>query len=947
MPLTTDAHALPNTPTRLSLDPRARLGRRAGRRFLIEWVAIGCLGLTVILFGSLGRMSASVDHLMYDRLLMWRAQPVLSGIVVLEIDNESIAQLGRWPWPRSVHTSLLEQLAKAKPAAVVYDVLFTEPNRDDASLARAIALSPTYLPVLLTNDGRGGRHAVVEPVAPLAQAAAGLGHINLEVDSDGIVRSVAQYEGDADARWPQLMVTVARAARQGWLALNSGPARDEGGGGGGGGGGRGSSGANAGSGDSTGSAGTTRTAGSTGTTAFTPQPNPNPASDGRFLIPFSRNSQSYTKLSFASVLAGEVPVEKLRGRIVVIGVTASGLYDRFATPVSGELGPLPGVYIHANVLDTLLTGREVLPAPRWLLSGVSLAPLAALLAGFLVLSPRRSLLLTGALCLLAMAASAILLYGARLWLSPVPAIIGVVVVYPIWNWRRLEMTMAYLRKELQRLANEPHLLPQTPQRRREFGGDVLEQHMALMAQAAQRVQDMKRFMWDSLNSVPEPILVSDVHGIVLIANHAAKAHFTRLGAPMPEGRAMQAVLGGLTLVKAIDSGGTSAADNTLFARAHWPALLDPARSEFAGLMAQGVEVRDGNERDHLLRYANCTNAQGETTGWIAGLVDVSALHAAERQREDALRLLSHDMRSPQASILALVEMERARETPALARGVLERIERYARRALTLADDFVQLARAESQTYMLEPVNLAEIVIDASDEVWPQAHAKRITLDSGTHSQGDVDGDADGGHWICADRSLMTRALVNVLNNAVKYSPPDTRITCELSYTKPGRAAATAASVATSATSATAATAATAASAATAATATKSAAATAPAAAITATPATAPAPATTPTTPTPATPMRAAAGRISCTIRDEGYGIPEEQQAGLFERFRRFHETERPEVGGAGLGMAFVKTVVTRHGGQVTVSSAPGRGTAVTISLPVLDDEPSGLPGEPS
>ncbi|MBW0451034.1 CHASE2 domain-containing protein [bacterium M00.F.Ca.ET.228.01.1.1] len=824
-----------NTPTRLSLDPRARLGRRAGRRFLIEWVAIGCLGITVILFGSLGRMSASVDHLMYDRLLMWRAQPVLPDIVVLEIDNESIAQLGRWPWPRSVHASLLEQLAKARPAAVVYDVLFTEPARDDASFARAVALSPTYLPVLLTNDGRGGRHAVVEPVAPLAQAAAGLGHINLEVDSDGIVRSVAQYEGDAGARWPQLMVTVAGAARPGRLALNSG---------------------------------------STVSPAFTRQPNRSTVGEGRFLIPFSRNSQSYTKLSFASVLAGEVPVEKLRGRIVVVGVTASGLYDRFATPVSGELGPLPGVYIHANVLDTLLTGREVLPAARWLLSGVSLAPLAALLAGFLVLSPRRSLLLTGALCLLAMAASAILLYGARLWLSPVPAIIGVVVVYPIWNWRRLEMTMAYLRKELQRLANEPHLLPQTPQRRREFGGDVLEQHMALMAQAAQRVQDMKRFMWDSLNSVPEPILVSDVRGIVLIANHAAKAHFTRLGAPMPEGRAMQAVLGGLTLVKAIDSGAASDADNTLFARAHWPALLDPARSEFAGLMAQGVEVRDANQRDHLLRYANCTNAQGETTGWIAGLVDVSALHAAERQREDALRLLSHDMRSPQASILALVEMERARETSALARGLLERIERYAQRALTLADDFVQLARAESQTYMLEPVNLAEIVIDASDEVWPQAHAKRITLDSGTHSEGDVDDAAGGGYWICADRSLMTRALVNVLNNAVKYSPPDTRIACELSYVKPAPAA---------------------------------------------------------------------AGRVSCTIRDEGYGIPEEQQAGLFERFRRFHEIERPEVGGAGLGMAFIKTVVTRHGGEVTVTSAPGRGTAVTISLPLLDDEPSALP----
>ncbi len=838
-------------------------------------MAIGCLGIIVILLGSMGRMSESVDHLMYDRLLSWRTQPVLPDIIVLEIDNQSIAQLGRWPWPRSVHASLLEQLAKAGPAAVVYDVLFTEPNPDDAALARAIALSPTYLPVLLTNDGRGARHVAVEPVAPLAHAAAGLGHINLEVDSDGIVRSVAQFEGDADARWPQLMVTVARAAQRGALALNSRPARTEG------------------------AAGATG-AGSGGTPA-TSHANSDAASDGRFLIPFSRNSQSYTKLSFANVLAGDVPVEKLRGRIVVIGVTASGLYDRFATPVSGELGPLPGVYIHANVLDTLLTGRAVMPAARWLLSAVSLVPLAALLAGFLVLSPRRSLLLTGALCLLAMAGSALLLYGARLWLSPVPAIIGVVVVYPVWNWRRLEMTMAYLRKELQRLANEPHLLPQTPQRRREFGGDVLEQHMALMAQAAQRVQDMKRFVWDSLNSVPEPILVSDVRGIVLIANHAAKAHFTRLGAPMPEGRAMQAVLGGLTLVKAIDSGSASDADNTLFARTHWPALLDPARGEFAALMAQGVEVRDANERDHLLRYANCTNAQGETTGWIAGLVDVSALHAAERQREDALRLLSHDMRSPQASILALVEMERARELPALARGVLERIERYAQRALTLADDFVQLARAESQTYMLEPVNLAEIMIDASDEVWPQAHAKRIALDIGTGSHGDRDDASGGAHWICADRSLMTRALVNILNNAVKYSPPDTRITCELSYVKPARAAATAASAATAVAAPTAASAAT---------------------------------------------VRAATGRISCTIRDEGYGIPEEQQAGLFERFRRFHETERPEVGGAGLGMAFVKTVVTRHGGEVKVTSAPGRGTAVTICLPVLDDEQSGQPASP-
>jgi CHASE2 domain-containing sensor protein/signal transduction histidine kinase len=839
---------LPNSHPRLSLDPRARFGRRAGRRFLLEWVAIGCLGVVVILLSAPGRLSAGVDHLVYDRFLSLHAPPLLSDIVVLEIDNASIAQLGRWPWPRSVHARLLEQLAKAKPAVVIYDVLFTEANPDDAQLARAIALSPTYLPLLLTTPDSAGRRVAVEPVAPLAQAAAGLGHINLEVDSDGIVRSVARFEGDAASRWPQLMVPVAQAVARGTLHLNGRPAQPS----------SGTAPAQAGKAQS--SAGEAN------------------EGEGRFLIPFGLNAQNYPKLSFASVLAGDVPADRLRGRIVLIGVTASGLYDRFATPVSGELGPLPGIYIHANVLDTLLSGREIEPVGPWALLAASLAPLAALLAGFLVLSPRRSLLLTAALGALAAAGSAVLLYGARLWMSPVPAIFGLIVVYPIWNWRRLEMTMAYLREALQRLADEPHLLPETPQRRREFGGDVLEQHMALMAQAAQRVQDMKRFVWDSLDSMPEPILVSDVHGIVLIANHAAKAHFTRQGAPLPAGRPMRDVLGGLTLVKTIDHGTPSDGEHNLLAHTQWPALLDPTRSEFAALMAHGVEVRDARARDHLLRYASCTNEQGETTGWIAGLVDVSALHAAERQREDALRLLSHDMRSPQASILALVEIERARSEPVLARGLLERIERYAQRALTLADDFVQLARAESQTYVLEPLSMTELLIDASDEVWPQAHARRITLQTGP----DGDADADDGHWICADRSLITRALVNILNNAVKYSPPDTRITCSVRSLD--------------------------------------------------------------TVGTPGSVAQAAAAgttkRVACTIRDEGYGIPKEQQAGLFERFRRFHATERPEVGGAGLGMAFVKTVVTRHGGDVEVVSAPGEGTAFTIVLPALDDTQS-------
>jgi signal transduction histidine kinase len=443
-----------------------------------------------------------------------------------------------------------------------------------------------------------------------------------------------------------------------------------------------------------------------------------------------------------------------------------------------------------------------------------------------------------------------LLYAGQLWLSPVPAIFGLLIVYPIWNWRRLEMTMSYLRRELQRLADEPHLLPEAPAVRGDFG-DVLERQMALMARAAQRVQDMKRFVWDSLDAMPEPVLVTDVNGRVLIANHATKQYCARLDLPSPEGRTLRAALGELTFMKSVD--GDPEQDMAL--RVSWPDALDPTLGDAQGLMSRGIEVRDARGLDHLLRYAPCTNAQGMVTGWITGLVDVTTLHAAERQREEALHLLSHDMRSPQASILALIDIERAKKEYEPVRDLLDRVRRYAQRSLTLADEFVQLARAESRTYQLESMNLADLLFDAGDEVWPQAQAKQIRIDM-------MPGELPC--WVGADRSLLTRALINLLNNAVKYSPAETVISCTLMVDRITR-------------------------------------------------------------------------RVSCTIRDQGYGISPEHQKHLFERFKRFHTNERPEVGGAGLGMAFVKTVVTRHGGSISVYSSVGVGTSITIVLPLLDE----------
>ena len=86
------------------------------------------------------------------------------------------------------------------------------------------------------------------------------------------------------------------------------------------------------------------------------------------------------------------------------------------------------------------------------------------------------------------------------------------------------------------------------------------------------------------------------------------------------------------------------------------------------------------------------------------------------------------------------------------------------------------------------------------------------------------------------------------------------------------------------------------------------------------------------------------GRVDCAIvprgshwvvavRDQGPGVAAEQQAQLFAPFRRLHDQSHPTIGGVGLGLALVHTVVGRHGGALEVDSQVGRGTEFRLVLP--------------
>ena len=76
--------------------------------------------------------------------------------------------------------------------------------------------------------------------------------------------------------------------------------------------------------------------------------------------------------------------------------------------------------------------------------------------------------------------------------------------------------------------------------------------------------------------------------------------------------------------------------------------------------------------------------------------------------------------------------------------------------------------------------------------------------------------------------------------------------------------------------------------------------------------------------------------LNISVTDQGAGIPEEEQARIFERFYRVDAARSRQTGGTGLGLSIVKHVMGQHGGQVSVQSVPGQGSTFTLSLPIAD-----------
>ncbi len=342
------------------------------------------------------------DLLVYDWNLAAWSREAPDNIAIIAIDEQSLRELGRWPWSRRLHARLIRKLGAAGPKGIALSIVFGEPDTGDpaADEELAAALADTgrvVLPALGEQDRVGGQLIETLPIPALAKAAAGIGHVDVELDPDGIARSVYLRAGLGSPYWPTLALALLEAANPDarWALPDRRP---------------------------------------TETNSSSPYLW---RRDYRVLIPFAGPPGHFHHFSYGAVLRDAVSPASFRDKYVLIGATASGMDDALPTPVSGLARLMPGVEFNANVLDALQRDLTIRPlGAAWSLLLTQMLVLLPL-ALYAVFPPRWTLPLAGLALALTLAGSFALLNGARLWFPPAAALLVQGLSYPLWSWERL------------------------------------------------------------------------------------------------------------------------------------------------------------------------------------------------------------------------------------------------------------------------------------------------------------------------------------------------------------------------------------------------------------------------------------------------------------------------------------------------------------------------------
>jgi len=867
---------------------------KSKREQLVLWLSIIICTMVVIQQDWLWRL----NNVIYDAQLRLWERPAPDNIIIIGIDEYSLQHLGRWPWSRDKYAKLLDVLTTEEAAVVGLDIIFAEPSstntQDDIELAKAVKRNGrVVLPVLAEKTSLTGQLLETLPIPIIANAARAMGHVHVELDQDGIARSAFLKGGLGSPHWNHLAYEMVKIANPNNTIKSIGiknPIK--------------------------------KSAKQTTSSLVW-------ARNNKMLIPYAGAPGHFQTLPFFQVFNQQFPKGIFKNKIVLIGATASGLGDALPTPVSGETHSMPGVEINANIINNLAAGINIsiLPIESQML--ISIVILLITIYLYSVLTPKLNLISIAFMVANSLILSLFLLQFFHIWFPPAPVLLALALSYPLWSWRRLENTIRYLDQELvlltgeyEHVPNNSDIAPQaslrflaqllpiegwgiynsmgevlitegnyptfdcyintrteqwlyangnywltvgtsdnekifslkwsdTTQTNKEQQAllndfilkvkppssrgnknrvDTVDNRIEQVQKATFRMRGLRQFIAGSLSQMANGVLIVDPLGNIAIANQRAADYL---------GYNHDSDIHGKSLLDVLENIIISHNDNWI--QVYKQVLLNHQRTN--------IEAKNFKGKDFLIQFAPLDRQHRELGGLIVNMADISELKASERRRDEVLGFLSHDLRTPLVSLIALLEIAKTKKPNHEVVEILGRIGSYAENTITLAEEFLHLAHAESgENINFVDADLTSIALNAIEQMWVQSEAKNIELNY--HFEIDE-------AWLLLDSGLIERVILNLLNNAVKYSPENSLVTLTLSADEDS---------------------------------------------------------------------------YKCCIQDQGIGIPEDEIDDLFGRYYRV-KASKQNIKGIGLGLAFVKVVMDKHQGDISVTSEVGEGSRFCFKLP--------------
>ncbi|MEP0918945.1 CHASE2 domain-containing protein [Leptolyngbya sp. DQ-M1] len=654
---------------------------RAGWRLLPGAIALG-LVMGSINFGWI----KPLEQVAYSALFRLRGERQWDDrLVLVTIDDDSIKQLGRFPWKRTQYVKLIDRLTEADAGVIAIDVLFSELTPEDAAFAAAIARSNRV--VLTQAEGKGGLPLL--PVPQLEAATVASGHIRIQSDEDGIARSI---EPQFRQVWAfGIAATLTYSMLREAIAL--------------------------------------------------------PDFSQRIWLNWVGQADAAPQYSFARVIRGEIPDSAFRDKLVLVGVTATAI-DAHPTPFDRNPAA-SGVHVQATLINNLLQSNLLTPIQPPFVLLLLISAIGSLSFSLLLSYWRTEIQLAIATVAVAgWVGTSLALLNANYLPSILPPI-GLITISTIATVL-IERSRIHrnLEQQIKQIQQRYHIESE-PQDAENLAQFASMQELTRLTTLVDQLGRSQATQATIVHCLPIALVACDLEGRVWFCNAIAASMLN-----IQAGRCLEPIL--------VPNWINPEQWQEVLQHPHRIATEQLRQERWFRLQIEPLEIRADGILMTLEDITIYKTIELNLDDQVEELQQLSEL------KDEYLSTVSHELRAPLTNMKMALQLFRIAKTESQREKYIKILNAECDRESELVNTLLDLQRLESGRQLIDvtPIDLETWLPELLEPFFRRTESRQQTLELEISPALPV---------LHSDHAALERILIELINNACKYTPPTEHI----------------------------------------------------------------------------------------------------------------------------------------------------------------------------